>query len=102
MFRSSPTRSSLFPPSSWCVLVCDLPRFEAHQLAPPTSSPPAGETLFVTCHISKLNNPLLPLLPSQLGDLGYAMPHFYALQSTHPSSAPPSTQVSFSPRYLST
>jgi len=65
MFWSSPTCSSLFLPSSWWVLICDVPHFRAHQLAPPSFSPPDGESLFVTCHILKLTNPLLPLPPLQ-------------------------------------
>src|SRR5229473_2253992 len=65
MLRSSPTRSSLFLPSSWCVLVCIVPHFKAHQPAPPSSSPPASESSLVTCHASKLTNPLLPLPPLQ-------------------------------------
>src|SRR5258708_8402216 len=56
MLRSSPTRSSLFLPSSKCVLICDVPHFEAHQPAPPSSSPPACESSFVTCHVLKLTN----------------------------------------------
>src|SRR5216684_187983 len=65
-FQSSPTRSSLFLPSNWCVLVCIVPRFKAHQPTPPSSSPPASESSLVTCHASKLTNPLLPLPPLQL------------------------------------
>src|SRR5258708_14079325 len=41
-------------------------RFKAHQPAPPSSSPPASESLFAMCHASKLTNPLLPLPPLQL------------------------------------
>src|SRR5713226_7024500 len=64
--RSSLTRSSLFLPSNWCVLVCIVPRFKAHQPAPPFSSPPASESSLVMCHASKLTNPLLHLPPLQL------------------------------------
>src|SRR5229473_1167317 len=64
--RSSLTRSSLFLPSNWCVLICVVPRFKAHQPAPPSSSPPASESSFAMCHTSKLTNPLLPLPPLQL------------------------------------
>src|SRR5258708_561575 len=63
--RSSPTHSSLFLPSSEWVLVCDLPSFEAHQPAPPSSSPPVAESSFVICQASKLTNSLLPLPPLQ-------------------------------------
>src|SRR5216684_3125648 len=64
-FLSSPTRSSLFLPSSKSVLVCDVPRFEAHQPTFPSSSPPVSESSFMTCHVSKLTNSLLPLPPLQ-------------------------------------
>src|SRR5260370_33498087 len=60
-----PPRTSPFFPSTTCFLVCDVPRFEAHQAAPPSSSPPVGECSFVTCHVSKLTKPLLPLPPLQ-------------------------------------
>src|SRR5258707_11051452 len=59
-FRSSPTRSSLFLPSSKSVLVCDVPRFEAHQPAPPSPSPPVGESSFVTSDASQRTHPLFP------------------------------------------
>src|SRR5229473_1396488 len=69
-FLSSPTCSSLFLPSSESLLatclVSDVPCFEAHQPAPPSSSLPVGESSFVTCHVSKLTNLLLPLPPLQL------------------------------------
>src|SRR5216684_3177195 len=65
-FLSSPTHSSLFLPSSESVLVYDVPCFEAHQPTLPSSSPPVGESSFVTCHVSKLTNSLLPLPPLQL------------------------------------
>src|SRR5229473_3556620 len=65
-FTRSPNRSSQFLPSSVLVLVCDVPRFQAHQPAPPSSSPPVSESSLVTCHVSKLTNPFLPLPPLQL------------------------------------
>src|SRR5258707_861742 len=68
-FRSSPTHSSLFLPSSEWVLVCDVPFFEAHQPFPPSSSPPVGESSFVSCRVSKLTNLLLPL--PRLGGVGF-------------------------------
>src|SRR5713226_4442656 len=64
MFLGSPTHPSLFLPSSWQVLICDVPRFQAHHPAPPPPSPPVGKS-FVTCHIFKLTNALLPLPPFQ-------------------------------------
>src|SRR5260370_523402 len=62
-FSRSPPSLSL--PSLQSVLVCDLPRFQAPHLAPPSSSPPVSESSFVTCHVSKLTNSLLPLPPLQ-------------------------------------
>src|SRR5258707_1273992 len=64
-FPSSPTRSSLFLPSKKGDLGCDLPLFQTHQPAPPSSSTATSESSFVTCHVSKLTNPLLPLPPLQ-------------------------------------
>src|SRR5258708_30262177 len=64
MFPGSPTHPSLFLPSSRQVLICDVPHFQAHKPAPPPPSPPVGES-FVTCHIFKLMNALLPLPPFQ-------------------------------------
>src|SRR5258707_14532381 len=51
-----PPRSTLFPYTT----LFRSPRFEAHQPAPPSSSPPVDESSFVTCHVSKLTNLLLP------------------------------------------
>src|SRR5258707_4320419 len=61
-----PPRSTLFPYTTlFRSVVYDVPRFQAHQPAPPTSSPPGSESSFVMCHVSKLTNPLLPLPPLQ-------------------------------------
>src|SRR5216684_2603055 len=88
--------SSLFLPSSSCLLICDVPHFQAHQPAPPSSSPPVGESSAM-CHISKLTNLLLPLPPLQSVSL---LQH-----ATFPSS-PTHSQVAltlrcaaFKPRY---
>src|SRR5258708_32019101 len=64
MFPGSPTPPSLSLPSSRQVLICDIPHFQAHQPAPPPPFPPVGKS-FVTCHISKLTNTLLPFPPFQ-------------------------------------
>src|SRR5258708_5617777 len=64
-FPSSPSCFSHFLPSRMCVLICDVPLFQAHQPAPPSSSPPACESSFVMCHVSKLTNWLLLLPPLQ-------------------------------------
>src|SRR5258708_40246921 len=91
-----------------------------NQPTPPSSSPPASESLLVTCHASKLTNPFLPLpplqlvsphlcraplqssptysslfLPSSLSVLICDLPCFAAHQPTPPSSAPPCCQYSF-------
>src|SRR5260370_23514884 len=60
-----PPRTSPFFPSTTCFLFCDVPRFEAHQPAPPSSSPPVRECSFVTCHVSRLTKPPPPLHPTQ-------------------------------------
>src|SRR5216684_1917244 len=49
-----------------------MPGFKAHQPAPPSSSPPAVESLFVMCHVSKLTNSLLPL-PSSSSSFALAL-----------------------------
>src|SRR5216684_8979449 len=57
------------PPSSLSVSessFSDALHFQAHQPAPLSSSPPESEPSFVTCHVSKLTNLLLPLPPLQL------------------------------------
>src|SRR5713226_8770010 len=65
MFPNSTTHPFLFLPSRMSVFICDMPCFQAHQPAPPSSSPPGCESSFVMCHVSKLTNPLLPLPPLQ-------------------------------------
>src|SRR5258708_7221874 len=42
-----------------------MPHFQACQPAPPSSSPPASESLFAMCCISKLTNLLHPFPPLQ-------------------------------------
>src|SRR5258708_3084844 len=64
-FQSSPPCSSRFAPPRYLLLFSTLPSFEAPQPVPPSSSPPIGESSFVSCRISKLTNPLLPLPPLQ-------------------------------------
>src|SRR5258708_38747765 len=81
-------RSSLScPPASE---PSDVPCFQAHEWTPPSSSPPVGESLFATCHVSELSNPLLPLPPLQ-SVFVCTVPSFLAHQPTPPSSSPPST-----------
>src|SRR5258708_4781269 len=47
------------------VLVLKVRELDAPHGAPPSSSPPGSECSFVTCHVSKLTKPLLPLPPLQ-------------------------------------
>src|SRR5258708_1414823 len=42
-----------------------VPSPDPFRSASPSSSPPGSESLFVTCHVSNLTNPLLPLPPLQ-------------------------------------
>ncbi len=72
LFPSSQTRSFSSFPSSWWVVICDMLCFQAHQPASLSSSPPASESSFVTCHVSKLTNLLLPLPPLQ-----FVSPHLW-------------------------
>src|SRR5260370_14434779 len=63
--QSSHSHSSLSIRSSSSALIGVVPSFEAHRPIPPSSSPPVGESSFVSCHVSKLTNLLLPLPPLQ-------------------------------------
>src|SRR5258708_22146885 len=44
-----------------------------------SSSPPVCESSFVTCHVSKLTSPLLPLPPLQIVSPHFAMCHISEL-----------------------
>src|SRR5713226_407012 len=77
------------------MLVCDVPRFQAHQPAPPSSSPPASECSFVTCHVSKLTNSLLPLPPLQEVSPRLCRATFSSSPPRSPSSSPPGSESSF-------
>ena len=60
-FFCNSTRHKLSPPhTSHLVLTppCNVPHFQAHQLAPP--SPSVGKSTFAMCYVSKLTNPLPP------------------------------------------
>src|SRR5260370_370516 len=72
-----------------------MPRFKAHQPAPPSSSPPASESSFVTCHASKLTTPSLPFLPSHYGVIVLSVTWFETHQPGPPSSSPPNGVSSF-------
>src|SRR5258708_1211861 len=62
MCHVSRLMNTLFPlsPLQQVILVCDVPCFQAHERAHPSSSPSVSESSFVTCHVSKLTNALLP------------------------------------------
>src|SRR5258707_18935 len=68
------------PPSSSLPvgesLFSDALHFQAHQPAPLSSSPPESEPSFVMCHVSKLTNPLLPLPPLQQVSPRISLPTF--------------------------
>src|SRR5229473_1236783 len=100
-----------------------MPHFRVHQPAPPSSPPPVGESpfvtrydvpssptcsslfsppvcesSFVTCHVSELTNPLLPL------PLQFVNPRFKSFVTCHVSkltnpaplsSSPPGSESSF-------
>ena len=71
------------------------PCFQAHQPAPPSSSPPGSESLFVTCHVSQLTNLFLPVPPLQS-----VSPHLWCAifpsSPTHSSLfLPPGSEFSF-------
>src|SRR5229473_3369925 len=62
-FPSSPTcLSHTFSPPASESLFCTMPRFQARQPTPPSSSSPASEFLFAMCRVSELTNVLLPPL----------------------------------------
>src|SRR5258708_6725849 len=99
MFLSSPTRSSLFLPSSESSFAtCHVSEL-TNPLLP---LPPLQQVspLFAMCHVSELTNPLLPLSPLQ--QVGWliryphgrpqraqcALVHWYVAPSTHPSIHP--------------
>src|SRR5258707_8743166 len=120
MFPNSPTSSFLFLPSSKRVLVCDVPHFQAHQCTPPSSTPPAseslftmaidliiqapqcappssslpvGESLFVMCHISELMNALLPFPLKLLSSHLCLQPVISATTPLNMSSSPPTASA---------
>src|SRR5258708_10760728 len=83
MFHVSKATSSFppssSPPASESSFVCDVPHFQTHWPTPPSFLPPVSESSFVTCHVSKLTNPLFPLPPLQ-----EVHPHLW--HATFPSS----------------
>src|SRR5229473_5700876 len=120
MFPNSPTGSFLFLLSSKCVLICNVPHFQAHQCTPPSSTPPAseslftmavdsiiqapqhappssslpvGESLFVTCHVSELMNALLPFPLKLLSSHLCLQPVILATTPLNASSLPPTASA---------
>src|SRR5229473_2011939 len=55
-----------------------MPHFQAHE-HPPPSSLSVSESSFVTCHVSKLTSPLLPLPPLQMVSPRFATCHISKL-----------------------
>src|SRR5258707_15057149 len=73
-----------------------MPWFLPHQIAPPLPRLQSVSTLFPTCHVSELTNPLPPLPPLQEVSPLFAMCHVSEL--TNPSlPLPPLQKVS--PRF---
>src|SRR5712692_9318487 len=72
-----------------------MPHFKAHQPAPPSSSPPVGESSFVTCHVSKLTNSLLPLPPLQSVSPHLCPATFRSSKTRSSLSSPPVGESSF-------
>src|SRR5229473_2513779 len=86
------------PPSSLSVSessFSDALHFQAHQPAPLSSSPPESEPSFVTCHISKLTNPFLPLSPLQKANPHFQHAMFPSSPTCFSSSSPPGSESSF-------
>src|SRR5258707_9173628 len=70
-----------------------MPWFLPHQIAPPLPRLQSVSTLFPTCHVSELTNPLPPLPPLQEVSPLFAMCHISEL--TNPSlPLPPLQEVS--------
>src|SRR5258708_24382766 len=55
---------------------CNMPHFRAHQPVPPSSSPPESESSFPTFHLSELTNSLLLFLPSMNRVFHFQCAHF--------------------------
>src|SRR5258708_5891935 len=67
--------------------------FRTHQLAPSSSSPPAGESSFVMCHISELMNTLLPFPLKLLSSRLCLQPVISATTPLDVSSSPPTASA---------
>src|SRR5713226_6990951 len=78
-----------------------MPRFEAHQLALPSSFPPGSESSFVTCHVSKLTNSLLPLPPLQSMSPHLCPATFRSSKTRSSLSSPPVGESSFMTCHIS-
>ncbi len=92
---SFPPSSS--PPASESSFVCNVPHFQTHWPTPPSFLPPVSESSFVTCHISKLTNPLLPSPSSSplASESSFAVCHVsQAHQHAFPSFCPLASELS--------
>src|SRR5258708_23304469 len=101
MFQCSPTRSgappSSSPPGSMSLFVtCHVSKLTNPLLL--SSSPPASESSFVSCHISKLTN---LFLPSHHLVLVCHLPCSQPQLPSPPSSSPPPSDSSSVLCYLS-
>ncbi len=88
---------SSFPPASESSFICNVPHFQTYQPTPPSFLSLVSESSFVTCHISKLTNPLLPsssFSPLASEFLFVACHVFQAHQYAFPSSCLPVSEPS--------
>src|SRR5216684_2374005 len=67
--------------------------FRTHQPAPSSSSPPASESSFVMCHVSRLTNALLPFPLKLLSSHLCLQPVISATTPLDVSSSPPTASA---------
>src|SRR5712692_7688545 len=92
MFPSSRMDSSLFLPSCQRVLVCNMPRFQAHQPTPPSSSPPASESPFCNVPCFRAHQPVPPSSSPPGSESSFAMCHVSELTNPlSPAFSPPAS-----------
>src|SRR5258707_1245262 len=88
-----PAPPSFSPPDGESPF-CNVPHFRAHQPIPPSSSPPQSESSFPACHVSDLPNFLLLFLhPPPLSSLSLPSSNLSLLlqHASFPTSPPPSS-----------
>src|SRR5260221_4077259 len=74
---------------------CNVPHFRAHQPVPPSSSPPESESSFPACHVSELTNSLLLFLPSRKRVFFLQHPIFLSSPTRPSPSLPSRKSISF-------